>query len=129
MRAGSPDDVLPPRGGRLRARVDRLAGGLGEQVRPCPRYHLDQLIPPAAGEQPAPAGRFVGERVDRGMSGALRVDAQLQVGQRIQPVRVGPVLADQHLRPELAQQRRDDRVEGAQPARIPGPRGQRNIDR
>jgi hypothetical protein len=47
--------------------------------------------------------------MDRGMSGALRVDAQLQAGQRIQPVRVGPVLADQDLRPEPAQQRRDDR--------------------
>ena len=87
----------------------RLACGFGEQVRPGPRYDLDQLIPSAAGEQPAPAGQVVGERMDRGMSGALRVDAQLQAGQRIQPVRVGPVLADQDLRPEPAQQRRDDR--------------------
>ena len=63
------------------------------------------------------------------MGGALRIDAQLQIGQGIQPVRVGPVLADQHLRPELPQQRRDDRVEGAQPAGIPGPRWQRDIDR
>ena len=38
--------------------------------------------------------------MDRGMSGPLPVDAQLQVGQRIQPVRIGPVLADKHLRPE-----------------------------
>jgi hypothetical protein len=30
-------------------------------------------------------------------------------GQRIPPLRVGPVLADQDLRPEPAQQRRDDR--------------------
>ena len=57
------------------------------------------------------------------MSGPLPVDAQLQAGQRIQPVGVAAVLADQHLRPELAQQRRDDRVEGAQPAGIPGPAG------
>ena len=63
------------------------------------------------------------------MGGALSVDTQLQVGQRIQPVRVGPVLADQHLRPELPQERRHDRVEGAQPAGIPGARGQRDIDR
>jgi hypothetical protein len=87
----------------------RLACGFGEQVRPGPRYDLDQLIPSAAGGQPAPAGQVVGERMVRGMSGALRVDAQLQAGQRIQPVRVGPVLADQDLRPEPAQQRRDDR--------------------
>ena len=67
--------------------------------------------------------------MDRGVGGALPVDAQLQVGQGIQPVRVAAVLADQHLRPELAQQWRDDRVEGAQPASIAGPGGQRDIDR
>jgi hypothetical protein len=70
----------------------------------------------------------VGQHVDRLVGGALRVDAQLQVGQRIEPVAVGPVLADQDLRPKLAQQRRDDRVEGAQPGRIAGPGGQRDVD-
>ena len=127
--AGSPLNVVPPRGGRLRPRVDRPACGLGEQVRPGPRYDVDQLVSPAAGDQPASAGQVVGERVDRGVGGPLRVDAQLQVGQRVEPVRVGPVLADQHLRPELPQQRRDDRMEGAQPAGVAGPGGQRDIDR
>ena len=37
------------------------------------------------------------------------------MGQRIPPVGLGAVLADQDLRPEPRQQRRDDRVEGAQP--------------
>ena len=36
--------------------VDRPARGVGEQVRPGPRHHLDQVIP-AAGQQPAPAGQ------------------------------------------------------------------------
>jgi hypothetical protein len=36
----------------------------------------------------------VAQRVDRGMGGALGVDAQLRVGQGIKPVGVGPVLAD-----------------------------------
>ena len=112
----------------MRAWVDRLACGLGEKVRPGPRYDVDQVIPAATSGQPAPAGQVVGERVDRGMRGALAVDAQLQVGQGIQPVRVAAVLADQDLRPELAQQRRDDRVEGAQPAGVTGPGGQRDID-
>ena len=122
-------NVLTPQRGCLRLRVDRLACSFGEQVGPGPRHHIGQVIPSAAGEQPAVVGRLVGERVDRGVSGALRVDAQLQVSQRIAPVRVGPVLADQHLRPELPQQRRDDRVKGAQPAGITGPGGQRDVDR
>jgi hypothetical protein len=63
------------------------------------------------------------------VGGALPVDAQLQVGERIQPVRVGPVLADKNLRPELPQQRRDDRVERAEPAPARGSRRQRDIDR
>ena len=51
------------------------------------------------------------------------------MGQRIEPVRVGPVLADQDLGPERPQQRRDDRVKGAQPACVAGPSGQRDVDR
>jgi hypothetical protein len=39
-----------------------------------------------------------------------------------------PVLADQDLRPEPGQQRRDDRVGGAQPGSIAGPGGQRDVD-
>ena len=35
------------------------------------------------------------------MGDALRIDAQLQIGQGIQPVRLGPALADQHLRPNV----------------------------
>jgi hypothetical protein len=59
---------------------------------------MDVLVTAASGEQPAAAGYLVRERVDRGVYGALRVDGQLQVGQRIAPVRVAAVLADQHLR-------------------------------
>jgi hypothetical protein len=51
-----------------------------------------QVVSSAAGQQPAPADQLVGQRVDRGMGGALPVDAHLRAGQRIQPVRVGPVL-------------------------------------
>ena len=85
-------------------------------------------MPAGAGQQPAAAGQVMGQRVDRGTGGALPVDAQLQAGQRISPVRVGPVLADQDLRPEPGQQRRDDRVGGAQPGSIAGPGGQRDVD-
>jgi len=49
------------------------------------------------------------------------------VGQRISPVGVDAVLADQDLRPEPRQQRRDDRVEGAQPGSIAAPSGQLDI--
>jgi hypothetical protein len=47
----------PATGRGLRSGVDRLARGFGEQVRPGPRHHLDQVIPAAAGQQPAPAGQ------------------------------------------------------------------------
>jgi hypothetical protein len=89
---------------------------------------MDQLIPSAAGQHPPPAGQLAGQGVDGGVGRALPVDAQLQVGQRIEPVRADPVLADQDLRPEPPQ-RRDDRVEGAQPAPVAGPGGQREVDR
>ncbi len=59
-----------------------------------PRDRGDQVVSAAAGEQPAPAGQVVRQRVQRRMGGALRVDAHLQVSQRIEPVGVGPVLAD-----------------------------------
>jgi hypothetical protein len=72
-------------------------------------------MPAGAGQQPAAAGQVMGQRVDRGTGGALPVDAQLQAGQRISPVRVGPVLADQDLRPEPGQRcrRQIDRTRDA----------------
>jgi hypothetical protein len=87
------------------------------------------LVAAAPGEQPAAARVLVGEPVDRGVRGALRVDAQLQVGQRVVPVRVAPVLADQYLRAELAEQRGHHGVEGPQPPGVPGESGQRDVDR
>ncbi len=78
------------------------------------------LVAAAAGEQPAAAGVLVRQLVDRGVRGALGVDGQLQVGQRVVPVRVAAVLADQDLRAELPQQRRHDGMEGAQPPGVAG---------
>ena len=89
----------------------------------------DQLVPAAPGEQPAAARELVRELVQFLVGGPLRVDGQLQVGQRVEPVRIAAVLADQDLRAERAQQRRHDRVERAQPVRVPGARGQRHVDR
>ena len=99
---------------------DRLACGLGEQMGPGPRYHLDQLIPPAAGEQPVRRRRLRGRaRGSRhGRRAAHRCSAPDWPADPAGACRTMP--ADQHLRLELPQQRRDDRVEGAQPAGIPG---------
>ena len=126
--AGALPDVVAPGRRRRRPRVERRARRLGQQVGPGARHDLDQLVAAAAGEQPAAAGRLVGEPVDGGVRGALPVDGQLQVGERVEPVGVAAVLADQDLGRERAQQRRDDRVERPQPAGVAGPAGQRDVD-
>jgi hypothetical protein len=71
----------------------------------------------------------VGQAVQGGVGGPLRVDREVEPGQRIEPVAVAAELGDQHPRLERAQQRRDDRVEGAQPAGVPGVWRQRDVDR
>ena len=84
---------------------------------------------PAAGQQPAAAGGLVRQPVDHGVRHPLRVDRQVQVGQRIEPVRVAAVLADQDVRAEGAQQVRHHGVEGPQPAGVRGPSRQGHVDR
>ncbi len=71
---------------------------------------MDQVISSAAGEQPAPFGEVMGEVMDRGMSGALPVDAQLQAGQRSSRCVSQPCWLTSTCGLEPPQQRRDDRV-------------------
>ncbi len=98
-------------------------------MRPGSRHDQEQLVAAAPGEEPAAARRLVGEVVDRGVRAPLRVDGQLQVGERVHPVGVAAVLADQDGRPERAHQWGHHGMEGAQPAGVPGPGGQRDVDR
>ena len=58
-----------------------------------------------------------------------RAGAGLAVGQRISPVGVAPCWLTRICSREPPQQRRDHRVEGAQPGSIAAPSGQRDIDR
>ena len=57
--------------------------------------------------------RVVGKVAHRYVRGALTVDRQPQIGQRVEPVRVGAALTDDDLGTEGTEHRRDDRVEGA----------------
>jgi hypothetical protein len=84
---------------------------------------VDVLVTAAPGKQPAAASDLVGQRVDRGVRDALPVDRQFEIGERIAPVRIAPMLADDQLRAEFPQQRRDHGVKGPQPAGIPVPAG------
>ncbi len=101
----------------------------GEQVSPRSRYDLHQLVAAAPGEQPLAAGGLMSQLMHHQLGASLPVDAELKVGQRVKPVAVAAVLADQHLWPEGAQQRRYHRVERPQPASVAGARGQRHVDR
>ena len=80
------------------ARIERVAGHDREQMGPGPRHDLDQRVPAAAGDHPLAAAQLVGERAHREVARPLPVDGQPQVGQRVEPVRVGAALADEHLR-------------------------------
>ena len=86
-------------------------------------HDLERLVAASAGKKPAAAGDLVGQVVNRGVRCALRIDGQLQAGQRVEPVRIAAVLADQDLRLERPQQRRHDGMEGTQPSGVRGPAG------
>ena len=120
--------VLPAVRGRRR-RLDGLPGDDREQVRPGPRYRFHQRVPPTAGDHPAALAQLVGQVPHGQVAGPLPVHGQPQVGQRIQPVRVGPALAEQELRPELPDHRRHHRMERAQPPAIVGTGRQRHVHR
>ena len=83
--------------------------------------------PPKATQRP-PAD-LVREPVQRGDRGALAVDGQLQVGERVLVVGVAAALGDEHVRAEGAHRARDHRAERAQPAGVVGARRQRDVDR
>ncbi|BAS10780.1 hypothetical protein AHiyo4_42020 [Arthrobacter sp. Hiyo4] len=59
---------------------------------------------------------------------ALAVHTDVQVGQRVEAVRVAAVLADDDFRLERAHELRHHGVESPQPAGIPGARRQGNVD-
>ncbi|BCJ54871.1 hypothetical protein Asp14428_63460 [Actinoplanes sp. NBRC 14428] len=120
---------LAPRRRGGGARVERLAGGHGEQVGPGSRDHLDQRVPAAAGRDPAALAQLVGQGAQSDICRTLPVDGQAQVGERVEPVGVGAALGEQQLRLERADHRRHDRVEGAQPAGVARARWQRDVHR
>ena len=72
--------VLAPQPRGRGGRVERPTRRLEQQVGPATRHHVHVLVTAAPGQQPAPARVLVGEPVDRGVRGALRVDGQLQAG-------------------------------------------------
>ena len=122
-------DIGEPVGRHVRLRWNRRARSDADQVRPRARHHLDQLVAAAAGGDPSATGVLVREAVQGVVRRALAVDGQRQVRERVEDVAVAAVLADEDVRPELLEQRRDDRVERAQPSRVGGARGQRDVDR
>jgi hypothetical protein len=71
----------------------------------------------------------VRQPVQRGVAVAVRVDAQGELGQRVEAVGVAAELGDQDLRLEGPHERRHDGVERAQPADVAGARRQRDVDR
>ena len=89
-------------------------------MRPRPWNDLDDRVAAAAGRDPASARDLVREIVQSGVRRALTVDAEHQVGEGIKLVGVAAVLADEDVGPELAQERRHDRVERPQPSSIVG---------
>jgi len=78
--------------------------------------------PPPPVSSPAAAGDLVRQLVQGLVRSPLAVDGQLQVRERVEPVGVAAMLADQDLRSEPAQQRRYHRVERAEPAGVAGAR-------
>ncbi len=129
--SGDPDEaphVLAPLPRRRRRRVEGGAGHDGEEVGPGAGHDLGEGVPATPGRHPAPAGHLVGEVVQGEVGGALAVDRQLEVGERVVAVGVAPVLGHQHVGGELAQERRDDGVEGAQPAGVAGAGRQGHVD-
>ena len=126
---GTVVGVIAPARRDGRAGVDRAPGRLGQQMCPGPWHHLKHFIAATTHQQPATAGHLVSQPVDRGVGQALRVDGQPQAGQRVEPVRVTAMLADQDLRLKRAQQWGHHGVEGPQPLRITGPGGKRHVHR
>jgi hypothetical protein len=110
-------------------RIERVAGRHGQQVGPGPGHHLDEGVPAAAGGHPATVADLVRQVAERDVRRALAVDRQPQVGEWVQPVRVSAALGEQHVGRERADHRRDDGVEGAQPASVAGAGRQRHVDR
>lgn len=66
------------------------------------------------------AGSLVGEAVDERVGDSLSVDGDGEVGEGVGVVGVAAMLADQVLRLELAQQRRRDGMQGAEPPGVAG---------
>jgi hypothetical protein len=97
---------------------------LTEQTQAAVKVEADKVLAGHSGPHP----ESVAVRAAHGY-GALTVDAQRQVGQRVVPVRVAAVLADQQLETERPHNRRHHGVEGPQPARVPGAGRQRDVDR
>ena len=99
-RARSPrrDDVVAPGLRDLGGRVQRVAADLGEQVRPGPRHAAHQPVAAAAEGDPAAVAELVGEVVHRPVAGALAVDGEREVGERVLVVGVAAALGDQDLR-------------------------------
>ena len=113
-----------------RGRVDRLTGRDRQQVGPGPRYRLDDRVPAAArwppsarrtARRPGPAApgtsaRWPSTVSRRSASGSSRCPS-------------APHWVNSDLRPERPQHRRDDRVEGPQPAGVAGTGRQRDVHR
>ncbi len=109
-----------------RARVPRR---LGEQVRPRTWDAADDAVSPAAEGDPLAARDLVRQPVQRGDRGALPVDRQLEIRERILVVRVAAALGHQHVRRERADGAGHDCAERAQPTLVVGAGWQRDVDR
>ena len=131
--AAAPPGAGPALGGAARRQAGGVgvAGSSGSPVATASRWvhargttSTSAYPPPPVATQRPPHSSSASVAQGQ-VGGPLPVHGQPQVGQRVEPVRVGAALGDQHLRPERAQHRRHHRVERAQPAGVVGARRQR----
>ena len=113
-------DVVAPVLRNRGAQRHRAAGGDGYEVAPGPRHHADHVVAAAPGGNPPVLAVARGEVADGRGGLALAVHADVQVGERVKPVRVAAVLADDHFRFERANELGHDGVEGPQPPGVNG---------
>src|SRR3954470_5978352 len=79
----APDDVLAPGFRDLRDGVERRAGHLGEQVGPGTGHAAHEAVTAPAEDDPPSLADLVGQLVHRLVAGALAIDGEGEIGERV----------------------------------------------
>ena len=96
---------------------------------PHPGHDPIDVVPAAAGRQPATTGEPMRDGVHEAGRLAHRGRRDAQVGERIPGMRVGAVLRHDEVRPERGGQLGEQRAHRVQPRALPGPRLERDVHR